>query len=231
MKKCCLNCAFCIRKKEMPNLLGEKIYGRDSSDILTDEERKNALNDDFDFLGREIRAKKAWEDEYNQKLDNAKKGFYNSIYGGAHVLELLTAPLEPFHKSFPLADEFGMPEHPDAPQFDYLHCWHNLWNFKNRENELTTLNNKRKCLFFYPYDKKGNKSFEACEKERSASQDKRRFEITNWLVILGIVVSISAYFFPRNDTGKLTISIDSVESLDNDNAPTTTIKLSNPQKD
>ena len=215
----------------MPNLLGEKIYGQDSSDILTDEERKNALNDDFDFLGREIRAKKAWEDEYNQKLDNAKKGFYNSIYGGAHALELLIAPLDTFHKSFPLADEFGMPEHPDAPQFDYLHCWHNFWNFKNRENELTTLKNKRKCHFFYPYNKKGNKNFEACEKERAASQDKMRFIATNLLVVLGIVVSILTYIFPRNDTGKLTTSTDSAEPSKNDDTPATIIKLSNPQKD
>lgn len=164
------------------------------------------------------RIQKTWENEYNQKLDNAKKGFYNSIYSGEHFLELLSDPIDHFHKSFPLADEFGMPEHPDAPQFDYLHCWHNLWNFKNRENELTTLKNKRKCLFFYPYDRKGNKSFEACEKERSALQNINQFRITNALVVFGVFVSILIYFFQKNDSSKTVLpasetSIIKIESL------------------
>jgi uncharacterized membrane protein len=45
-------------------------------------------------------------------------------------------------------------------------------------------------MFFYPHNKKGNKSFEGCEKEREALLAKSRFMTTNWLVILGIFVTI-----------------------------------------
>ena len=189
MKRCCVNCAFCLRTKD---------YGcsplRDPSkrfvySILNDEERKNALRNNFDLLGAEIRNRIAWEKQYNQIIDNMKKGMYNEQLGGPTVLELLTnVPNNRISQK--IVDLFRLPQLPEAPDSDYLSCWHNLWNFKDKEKELSTLNDKNDCLFFYPYNKKGNKSFEGCEKEREALLAKSRFMTTNWLVILGIFVTI-----------------------------------------
>ena len=66
----------------------------------------------------------------------------------------------------------------------------NLWNFLGKEQEFQSLIKKKKCLFFYPYNRKGNKSFDGCEKEREALIAKNRFTITNLLVILGIIATI-----------------------------------------
>lgn len=190
MKRCCVNCAFCLRTKD---------YGcsplRDPSkrfvySILNDEEHKNALKNNFDFLGAEIRNRIAWEKQYNQIIDNMKKGMHHDQLGeGRNVLELLQ---NTSHNSISqdIINLFGLSQPPEAPNEDYLSCWHNLWNFKDKKDELPSLNQKNDCLFFYPYNKKGNKSFEGCDKEREALLAKSRFMTTNWLVILGIFVTI-----------------------------------------
>ena len=82
-----------------------------------------------------------------------------------------------------------MSDCPQAPQKDYLYCWHNLWNFENEPEKYSSINDKNKCLFFYPYTQKGNKSFEGCEKERQAKLNQNHFYITSFLVILGIIIA------------------------------------------
>ncbi len=189
MKKCCVNCAFCLRKKEKLIFNGRDWLNDVSSNIFTDEERQKAFSGDFNFVGSEIKARIDWEKQYNQIIDNMKKGMYNEQLGGPTVLELLTnVPNNRISQK--IVDLFRLPQLPEAPDSDYLSCWHNLWNFKDKEKELSTLNDKNDCLFFYPYNKKGNKSFEGCEKEREALLAKSRFMTTNWLVILGIFVTI-----------------------------------------
>lgn len=193
MKKCCVNCAFCLRTKD---------YGcsplRDPSkrfvySILNEEERKNALKNNFDFLGAEIRNRIAWWAQYNQILDDMKKGMYHEqLDGGRNVLELLQNT-SPNSISQDIIYLFGLSQPPEAASDDYLSCWHNLWNLKDKKDQHPSLNQKNECLFFYPYNKKGNKSFEGCEKEREALLAKSRFEITNWLVILGIFVTIMIF--------------------------------------
>lgn len=200
MKKCCVNCAFCLRTKD---------YGcsplRDPSkrfvySILNDEERKNALKNNFDFLGEEIRKRIEWEAQYNQILDNMKKGMYHDqLGGGRNVLELLQ---NTSHNSISqdIIYLFGLSQPPEAPDADYLSCWHNLWNFKDKKDEFSALNQKNDCLFFYPYNKKGNKSFEGCEKERKALLSKSRYTTTNTLVILGILVTILIFAIQKWDS-------------------------------
>lgn len=200
MKKCCVNCAFCLRTKD---------YGcsplRDPSkrfvySILNDEERKNALKNNFDFLGEEIRKRIEWEAQYNQILDNMKKGMYHDqLGGGRNVLELLQ---NTSHNSISqdIIYLFGLSQPPEAPDADYLSCWHNLWNFKDKKDEFSALNQKNDCLFFYPYNKKGNKSFEGCEKEREALLSKSRYMTTNTLVILGILVTIIIFAIQKWDS-------------------------------
>ncbi len=203
MKKCCLNCAFCIRHQDKTLWNGTHIYNDDTEALLTPKEREQAFKKDFSFLGVKIREQKAWEAKYNQTLDNMKKGAYNQqLGGGPRVLDLLM--MSDMHPNeYSLASTFGMTSHPDAPDSDYLACWHKLWNFKDTKDKLPTLCKKNKCLFFYPYDRKGNKSFEGCEKEREALLAKSRFTATNWLVILGIIVTILIFAIQKWDNRQI----------------------------
>lgn len=163
---------------------------------MTTEEHKQALAGNFDFVGKEQRTQKEWYRQYTQIYEDLSRGVYHDkLGGGSNVLEILTHSTSP--DEFPgigypnaIVDTFGMSDCPTAPYQDFLICWHNLWNFDKKEKELPTLNNKNKCLFFYPYNKKSNKSFEGCEKEREASLAKSRFITTNWLVLGGILVTI-----------------------------------------
>lgn len=189
MKRCCLNCAFCIRCKEYTDGVGLQVYRHDSKELLTQAEREKAYKNDFSFLGAEKRKQQEWEAEYERKINALKSGALNSVIGGPRVLEMIMATSTAVGK-YSLAGQFKMSKHPEAPDDDYLQCWHDLWLFSQDEKSLNSLNDKTKCPFFFAYNKKGNKSFEGCEKERIALQDKNRFVITNVLVIAGIVVTI-----------------------------------------
>lgn len=196
MKKCCLNCAFCAR------------YINNSANSLTAEEHAQALKGNFDFVGKEQKAQKEWQLRYKQIHDDLSAGKYHDKLGGRNVLEILERANNPddftvTHFPDPITELFGLPPYPDAPYQDFLICMQDLWNFKDKKNDFSSLNQKNKCLFFYPYDKKGNKSFDGCEKERVALQNINQFRITNILVIFGIIVSIFIYFLQRNDSSKI----------------------------
>lgn len=180
----------CIDKTSY-DMLALKSTNDDITTILTNEERKQAFTGNFEFIGKEIRIQKVWEAQYEQMLDNMKKGMYHQqLGGGPRVLELLAQDSMSINK-YSLSSVFGMSPHPDAPDDDYLECWHEQWEHVNEIEDLKTLSTKS-CPFFYSYEKKGKKSFECCEKEREALLAKSRFEITNWLVIAGIIVSVIA---------------------------------------
>lgn len=196
MKKCCLNCVFCSRYKDAP------------LNALTNEERKQAFCGNFNFIGKEQREQKEWQKQYRQHYQDLSQCKYHDQLGGPRVLEILTEANNPddftmMHFPDPIVQLFGMPDYPIAPYKDYLVCWHKLWNFENKENELSSLKKKNKCLFFYPYNRKGNKSFEGCEKEREALLAKSRFTATNWLVILGIIVTILIFAIQKWDNRRI----------------------------
>lgn len=213
MKKCCLNCAFCAR------------YINNSANSLTAEEHAQALKGNFDFVGKEQKAQKEWQLRYKQIHDDLSAGKYHDKLGGRNVLEILERANNPddftvTHFPDPITELFGLPPYPDAPYQDFLICMQDLWNFKDKKNDFSSLNQKNKCLFFYPYDRKGNKSFEGCEKERVALQNINQFRITNILVIFGIIVSIFIYFLQRNDSSKTIVptsekSIIKIENTSN----------------
>lgn len=203
MKKCCLNCVFCAR------------YINNLTNTLTDEERKQAFLGNFDFVGKEQRAQKTWQLQYKKIYEDLSRGVYHDKLGGPRVLEILTSANNPNDfriMSFPnpIIEMFNLPPYPDAPYQDFLVCWHNLWNFQGKEQEFSSLNQKNKCLFFYPYNQKGHKSFEGCEKEREALLAKSRFTIANWLVIWGIFVTILIFAVQKFSTDK-TISSQQYE--------------------
>lgn len=165
--------------------------------LLTPAERAQAQKGDMVFIGREKRAKEAWIKKYNQNWEALKQGRFNHIFGGHIVLELLQAQ-EQFSMNtgepYPLREQFKMPECPAAPDADYMVCWHKQWGPLSDEQDLAQLKQPTKCFFFYPYTNKGNKSFSACEKEREAALSAKRFCITNWLVIVGILATIASMF-------------------------------------
>lgn len=212
MKKCCVNCAFCAR------------HVNNSALSLTDEEHTQALAGNFDFVGKEQRERKEWQIHYKQIHDDLRTGKYHDKLGGRQVLEILMHANNPddftvTHFPDPITELFGLPPYPDAPFKDFLLCMQDLWNFKNKTNDFSSLNQKNKCLFFYPYDRKGNKSFDGCEKERVALQNINQFRITNILVIFGIIVSIFIYFLQRNDASKIIIPTSEKSIIEIENAP------------
>lgn len=197
MKKCCANCAFCAR------------YINNSANSLTTEEHTQAIAGNFDFVGKKQRIQKAWQSCYKKIYSDLSTGKYHEqLGGGMNVLEILEHANNPddftiTHFPDSITECFRLPPYPDAPYQDFLVCMQDLWIFKDKNPDFSSLNQKNKCLFFYPYDRKGNKSFEGCEKERIAIQDRNRSRITNFLVILGIIVSIFIYFLQRNDSSKI----------------------------
>ena len=195
IKKTCINCVFCVRCKQFVARNFSDFIPHDITLSLSSEEHQKAKEKDFSFLEKEKREQDIWIQAYNENLDKLKKGYYNSRWGNQNVLELLLKSQEALSiadgNSYPLAKSFGMSECPQAPQKDYLYCWHNFWNCDNNDVKLSTLNDKNKCLFFYPYTQKGNKSFEGCEKERQAKLNQNHFYITSFLVILGIVIAFA----------------------------------------
>lgn len=196
MKQSCVNCAFCIHCQNKITLVESSIFQDKKEKLLTDDERKSAKENNFSFIGLAKRKQKEWLQRYYQNIDDLKKGKYNHIIGGPKVLEMLVqndmaSRLTPGHSNqYPLRDTFGMEPMPQAPDLDYLACWHDLWNFEKEPEKYSSINNKNKCLFFYPYTQKGNKSFEGCEKERQALLAQKRSFITNFLVIVGIIATV-----------------------------------------
>ncbi len=202
----------CIDKTSY-DMLALKSTNDDITIILTNEERKQAFTGNFEFIGKEIRIQKVWEAQYEQMLDNMKKGMYHQqLGGGPRVLELLAQDSMSINK-YSLSSVFGMLPHPDAPDDDYLECWHEQWEHFNEIEDLKTLSTKS-CPFFYSYEKKGKKSFECCEKEREALLAKSRFEITNWLVILGIFVTIIIFAIQSYSNRTVYISQDNTVKLE-----------------
>lgn len=195
MKHSCINCAFCVRGKQFITRNFSDFIPHNITLSLTKEEHQKAEQNDFSFLGKEKREQEIWIQQYNKNLDKLKKGYYNPIFGNRNVLELLLKSQECISTAngnpYPLSKTFHMSDCPQAPQKDYLYCWHNLWNFENEPEKCSSINDKNKCLFFYPYTQKENKSFEGCEKERQAKLNQNHFYITSFLVILGIIIAFA----------------------------------------
>lgn len=172
---------------------GTNWVSNDTQELLMETERSQAQNEDFSFIGAEKRIQATWIQEYNQKLDALKKGMFNSKIGGRMALELLQAQSTISKiegNPYPLREQFGLPPCPSAPNEDYLSCWHKQWGPETDPQQLAQLNQPNKCFFFYPYTKKGNKSFDGCEKEREAALAANRFKVTNGLVIGGILATV-----------------------------------------
>lgn len=190
MKKTCLNCAFCMRCQSKQVWTGENWASNDTQELLTVAERSLAQKGDFSFIGKAKQLQNEWKRKYDILLQALAQG---RILKGPHALELLLQEksVSPgAERTYALKDFFNMGDMPIAPDADYMVCWHKQWGPETDTKELAKLNKTNKCFFFYPYTKKGNKSFDGCEKEWEAALSANRFKTTNWLVIGGILATV-----------------------------------------
>lgn len=169
---------------------GTNWVSNDTQELLMETERSQAQNEDFSFIGAEKKAQDIWKQKYDRFLTQLAQG--NSLRGPRALELLLQEPnVSPGGKrTYALKDFFNMGDMPVAPDIDYMLCWHKQWGPETDPQQLAQLNQPNKCFFFYPYTKKGNKSFDGCEKEREAALAANRFKVTNGLVIGGILATV-----------------------------------------
>lgn len=194
MKKTCLNCAFCMRCQDKHIWIGTNCVSNDTQALLTPSERGQAQKGDFSFIGKAKQLQNEWKQKYNFLLQALVEG---RSLKGPQALELLIKEKDVSpggERTYALKNVFNMGEMPSAPEADYMACWHKQWGPLSDKQDLANLNQPTKCFFFYPYTYKGNKSFDGCEKERDAALSAKRFCITNWLVIGGILATIVSMF-------------------------------------
>jgi hypothetical protein len=208
-KRNCLSCAFCLRNKKYKK---QFITNNGISQFLTKKERLMATSGDFDFFKEERNKIEEWEIIFNQKREEldrkewdqirlkADEAFKdNKLYKNIKHLLSKNDNNKNYTKCRIVYQDNSVPENelkelglepcPPIPDKDYLFCWHEQWN-ENKNPELipkrADLTN-RKCQFYFPFDKKGDKTLEACEKERGSNLDHSRFLITCGLTILAII--------------------------------------------
>lgn len=194
MKKTCLNCAFCMRCQEERVWTGLKWSTNSTHTLLTPAERAQAQKGDFSFIGKAKQLQNEWKQKYDILLQALAEGRFLK---GPQALELLIKEKDVSpggERTYALKNVFNMGEMPSAPEADYMACWHKQWGPLSDKQDLANLNQPTKCFFFYPYTHKGNKTFDGCEKEREAALSAKRFCITNWLVIVGILATIASMF-------------------------------------
>jgi hypothetical protein len=88
---------------------------------------------------------------------------------------------------------FGLPQRPKAPERDYLGCYHQQWDeVKEPEirNKRLKFLKQKSCSFFYRFDRTQGEGLAANEANRKDAQERLRFWITTFLIVVGIVVTI-----------------------------------------
>ena len=125
-------------------------------------------------------AANAWESELEEK-SKSRPPLFSKI-------------ISPF--SGPTQDELerlGMKDKPNAPDYDYLGCFKEQWEEdRERERQAVTLSflKETSCPFYFPFEKMGEKTLEACNNLQKYQQDRCRFLITSGLVVVSIVVTL-----------------------------------------
>jgi hypothetical protein len=158
--------------------------------LIASERAALAAGDDT-FIGQEIRAAGLWDKELEQKREAKRRQYLGTPFGniiGAQRM-LMPASGNEVNKE---AAEYGMEERPKAPDEDYLSCFHEEWSEKrNSEIKADRANflRQKKCDFYYSFRKVGTETLEASEKNRRDVQDRKRFYLTNFLVVAGIVAT------------------------------------------
>jgi len=208
-KKNCLNCVFCLRNRvyNYSGYMGMHPYSKELIEPLSDVEREEAKSNNYDFIGKKIRAFEEWNKKYEKALEEKDLEIDNSTMPDFRkiIAKSQYRPNLIIGQNSPNATEIlGIEKRPsNVPEEDYISCWQGQWNEdKNPEliNQRTILQNKN-CAFFYAYSKIGTKTLEACEKERieeQKRQDDKNITIKNSLIylfiaFLGLPIGIGVY--------------------------------------
>ena len=158
---------------------------RREQESLRAEERSALTTGDDQFIGAETRAAELWD----RQLEQARERDRQSREGLAALRQLQGL----FGDANKEGAQYGMSPRPEAPDEDFLSCFHQQWNEHKHPdiqgNRTKFLKGKR-CKFYYPFGKMGGQALEACEENRKDTQDRIRFCITTILIVASIVVTI-----------------------------------------
>ncbi len=184
MSNKCLDCAFLIRRQETWEARIAK--WRESERSLDIEFRQRIHKNDFSFLGKGKRDLEEWQAEFDLRERRKNIMVPGIAYARQRVDLLGHGPSEEE------IEELGMSPRPEAPDHDYLDCFHEQWTEgRDRETPVEkTFLLQNKCPFYFPFKDKKSQSLDACEKSRTHKKNRSRFIITNVLVIIGVVATV-----------------------------------------
>jgi len=194
--KSCLDCVFCLRHKDYwisflhsPN----NSYWRNEEYNLTKKEISELKKGTASFLSEDKRKYDKWLEEYEKKekeLDKRMIEAQQSNYTCEKFTDFNRKIDDFFGEKYDRYKEFGMEEMPEVPTRDYLSCWKEQWNADCNTEILKTLKSHR-CKFFYPLNKKGEKTLPACNEEVLYKLDNKKF----WKgIVYGAVATLCVSF-------------------------------------
>jgi hypothetical protein len=191
-RKGCLSCAFCTRNKETWRLNGvrpEQSKWIHLQESISPPERSSLAAGNDEFIGAQITAAKAWDTQLEAAREASRQRLRGTILESFQQAEQLS----PFRDDNKEAKKYGMPPRPDAPDRDFLACFHQQWN-ESRHPEIqkdrTGFLEAKRCRFYYPFHKMDGETLEACEENRKDAQDRTRFVVTTVLIVAGIIVTV-----------------------------------------
>ena len=161
-------------------------------ETLTALERNALKSGDDSFVGQEIRDAELWDKQFKQGQETNQQQYQGTPFEGIFNAQraLSAFPNKNVNEE---AATYGMSARPTAPDDDYLSCFHQQWDEsksseiqKNRQKFLS----RKKCHFYYHFEKMSGETLEACEKNRRDAQDRNRFVLTTILIVSGIVATV-----------------------------------------
>lgn len=209
--KNCLDCAFCVRKRDYWHsiiLAPERSKWIYKTDFLTIEERNKARKVDFNFIGEDKRSFDNWHVIFEKKEEEVKSEKRRQFPFALNSVEWEPLGGKDYEK---LAEQYGLEPPPDnPPEYDYLSCFLEQWD----ENANPELMNRRKDLSNYKYCSSnvktlhymdiGNKTLEACKKESDLRSEKKSFRLN---IVWGIILVIFGFIL-----GKIPVNFNSDNS-------------------
>ena len=172
--KCCRSCAFMVCNEWRNGFLSAPGHQRQES--ATAAFRSAVLHGSLTLIGQRLRD---W-DEYAERYRIAE---LQHAPGEAYLRGLSLSPFASYDKW----EEYGLPEPPVRPPADeWLSCWHAQWTEGRVRADAVcpTFLNSHSCDFYFPFDRKGKRDLDGCEKQRVHELDKGRY-------VLNVIITVS----------------------------------------
>lgn len=193
MKKCCITCAFCLKKVKYLQYGFAKIMDNGQKANLYMEEVVSALNEDFSFLSKEKDSYEKWHNTYAEKKEAKRKkdiaekeafgnilpknfkSLFPSVNNKTSIAQIYMAGDKSRYNDY---KELGInTPPPDDVEYSALCCEENCWE-QIKNTEIAKLKERTlpetDCEFYFPLEKKYEKSLNVCRKEREAYKQKNR---------------------------------------------------------